>query len=127
MCHPAETLAGPLRATAPANAAAAVFRRHSIWLLLFAAAGIPLSLLWDFSWESTVGIDLVWSAAHTATYLAAGLAGLTALALVSPNQGGPGSPSSGVRLGRFQAPLGIWLTIWGAVAFGAAVLFDRWW
>src|SRR5262245_957749 len=51
-------------------------------LLLIAAALVPISLLWDFSWESTVGIDLFWSWPHVATYLAVAFAGSIALTLV---------------------------------------------
>lgn len=94
--------------------------------LLLAAAGIPLSLLWDFSWESTVGIDLVWAPAHTATYLAVALGGLIAAGQVT-SAGVRGAPTGGIRLGRLQAPLGAWVTAWGALAFLTAVLFDRWW
>src|SRR5436189_198451 len=48
-------------------------------LMLLAAAGIPVSLLWDFSWESTVGIDRVWAPAHVITYLAVCLAALASV------------------------------------------------
>jgi len=106
--------------------------RPALWqirpcLFLIAAAGIPISLLWDFSWESTVGIDLVWSAAHTATYLAVAVAGVIAISLVVTISGPYSAALDGVRLGPFQAPLGAWIALWGAAAFLAAVLFDRWW
>ena len=92
--------------------------------MLVAAAALPVSLLWDFSWESTVGIDRFWAPAHTLTYLAVGLAGSTALALAvkATRQQDPS-----IRLGRFQAPLGAWLVLWGALAFITAVIFDGWW
>jgi len=109
------------------NTAGRAFSRLGAWPLLFAAAGIPVSLLWDFSWESTVGIDRVWSAAHTATYLAVALAGVLALALVWITTRTTAGRESSVRLGRLHAPLGVWMTVWGAFAFAAAVLFDRWW
>ena len=96
-------------------------------LLWLAATGIPVSLLWDFSWESTVGIDLVWAAAHVATYFAVALAGVTALGLVFATTSLGAVRAGGVRLARWHAPLGVWITVWGAVAFAAAVLFDRWW
>jgi hypothetical protein len=89
---------------------------------LFAAAGIPLSLLWDFSWESSVGIDLVWAAPHLATYLAVAMVGLAAVGLTLTT-----TPTSGVRLGSLDAPLGGWVAAWGALLFLAAVFFDRWW
>ena len=94
------------------------------WLLALGAAGVPLSLLWDYSWESTIGIDLVWSPPHIANYLAVALAAGAALALLfaaTPR------PATGVRLSRVQAPAGAWLALWGALAFATAFIFDRWW
>jgi hypothetical protein len=91
--------------------------------LLLAAAGVPLSLLWDYSWESTIGIDLTWSPPHVANYLAVALAALAALALVIRGT----RAGEGVRLWRCTAPLGAWVTLWGALAFVTAVFFDRWW
>lgn len=80
--------------------------------LFAAAAAIPLSLLWDYSWESTVGIDDVWAAPHVAGYLAVTIAAMLA----------------GVLLWRCEGvPLGAWTILWGAVAFVAAMLLDRWW
>jgi hypothetical protein len=96
-----------------------------VWLLVVAAAGLCVSLIWDFSWESTVGIDLVWAPAHTLTYFAVALAGLTSLGLVASTS--RGTRSSGIRLGRWRAPFGVWVAAWGAFAFATAVLFDRWW
>lgn len=94
--------------------------RRAAGLLLLAAAGIPLSLLWDFSWEGTVGIDRVWAAPHTANYLAIALAGLAGLLGIS-------RAGEGIRLGKWSAPLGSWVALWGALAFVTAFLFDRWW
>ena len=99
---------------------APIFLRISAWGSLLAAAGIPLSLLWDFSWESTVGIDRVWAAPHAANYAAIMLAGVFALVAVRAGGGG-------VRLGKWHAPLGAWVALWGAFAFLAAFFFDRWW
>jgi hypothetical protein len=100
--------------------------RIAPWLLLLASAWIPLSLVWDFSWESTVGVDPVWTLPHTVNYLAIAIAGLTALGLLVVTTRREG-PSTGVRLCGLSAPLGAWVVIWGAFAFAAAVLFDRWW
>src|SRR5437899_2441285 len=120
------SLAGASPELATRDAPERAFSPLGAWLLLLAAAGIPVSLLWDFSWESTVGIDRVWSAAHTATYLVVTLAGVIALVLVVTTTRTPAGRESGIRLGRFHAPLGVWVTVWGASAFAAAVLFDRW-
>lgn len=92
---------------------------------LLAAVGIPLSLLWDFSWESTVGIDRVWTAPHAMNYAAIALAGTSALALIAGTT--RRARAVGVRLGKWQAPLGAWIALWGTFVFLAAFLFDRWW
>jgi hypothetical protein len=94
------------------------------WWLLLAAAGVPLSLLWDFSWESTIGIDLVWSPPHLANYLAILLAGGVAPGLIRVAAREDGE---GVRLGKWRAPLGAWVVLWGALLSLVAMLFDRWW
>jgi hypothetical protein len=107
------------------EARGAVLVRVWAWLLLAGAAGVVLSLLWDFSWESTIGIDLVWSAPHSANYAAAALVGMSALGLIGAFSAW--QPGSGVRLAGLSAPLGAWLAMWGAVAFFGSVLFDRWW
>ena len=93
-------------------------------LLLLGAIGVPLTLLWDFAWESTIGVELFFGPAHAANYLAVALAGGAALRMaVSPTRRGVG----GVALGRVRAPFGAWVTLWGALAFAASLLFDRWW
>ena len=104
-------------------ASAAVFLPRAVWLLLLAAVGIPASLLWDFSWESTVGIDLAWAPAHVATYLAVLLGGVVAMVLIFSKS----AREHGVQVGKFHAPMGAWGVAWGTVAFGVAMLFDRWW
>jgi hypothetical protein len=88
--------------------------------MLAGSAGIPLSLIWDYSWECTIGVDLFWGPPHTATYISVFLAGLGALSMIRHS-------GDGVRLGLLTAPAGAWISIWGALAFSAAVLFDRWW
>lgn len=113
----------PPEIASPNVAEASAFPRRALGLLLLAAVGIPASLLWDFSWESTVGIDLAWAPPHVATYLAVLLGGAVALALVVSKSG----RAFGVAIGRFRAPLGAWVVGWGAVAFGVAMIFDRWW
>src|SRR5688500_17216262 len=89
-----------------------------------AAAAIPLSLLWDFSWESTVGIDNFWAPPHLANYLAVAVAAVAAGALMCRT--GQAAPV-GVRLGPWRGPLGGWLVLWGSLAFLTALVFDRWW
>lgn len=127
MNHPPDSVASALPIAVAAQGSARAYSRAAVWLLLLAAAVLLASLLWDFSWESTVGIDRVWAPAHTAGYLAVALAGGTALVRVFACSRDAAGGASGVRLGRLHAPLGVWLTLWGALGFLAAVLFDRWW
>ena len=91
--------------------------------LLLGAAGVPLSLLWDYSWESTIGIDLIGSPPHLANYLAVAFAAVPALVLVICGT----RAGDGVPLMKWKAPLGAWIVLWGALAFVTAVFFDRWW
>ena len=95
--------------------------------LLAASTALLASLFWDFSWESTVGIDLVWSPPHSAAYSAVALAGAISLASVFRMTRSRSSRHSGVRLLKLEAPLGAWVSLWGTLAFLGATLFDRWW
>jgi hypothetical protein len=95
-------------------------QRKALCLMLLGAAGIPLSLIWDYSWECTIGVDLFWGPPHTAIYMAVMLAALGAICMV-------GREKDGIRLGFLSAPAGAWITVWGAMAFVTAVSFDRWW
>ena len=97
---------------------------RNAWLMLLAAAGVPASLLWDFGWENTIGVDRFFAAPHVATYLSVALAAAGAFALLAETTRGRGA---GVPLGRVRAPLGAWLVLWGALAFVTSVIFDRWW
>lgn len=122
-----EVSASPTTPSSAVSGLRWVYFRNVSWILLLAAAGIPLSLVWDFAWESTVGVDPVWSLPHTANYLAVGIGGFAALGLLLATSRAGAARAGGVRLGGLHAPLGVWLVIWGAVAFVTAVWFDRWW
>jgi len=100
-----------------------------LMLLLFSAIGIPASLIWDFSWESTIGVDLVWAPPHLATYAAILVGCIAAFGTMSHVGAVSGNSSTvrKVRVGGFLAPLGSWVVLWGGVAFVTATLFDRWW
>lgn len=92
-------------------------------LLLLGALGVPLTLLWDFSWESTIGVDPFVSPPHAANYAAVALACAAALGMA----GRATRSGDGVAVGPLRAPLGAWLALWGGLALVAALLFDRWW
>ena len=102
-------------------------RQTVVWLLLLGSACIPISLLWDYSWECSIGIDSVWAPPHLATYLSVATCAISALALVGISTLSPVGRASSVRLGALHAPIGAWLALWGAAAFLVALLFERWW
>ena len=123
----APSLPDSVSAASTPSPAAAATARYARGLLALAALGIPISLLWDFSWESTIGVDLVWAPPHLASYAVMALAGGAVLALVASTSSCPVARLGAVRLGHCYAPFGGWMAAWGALAFPAAVLFDRWW
>ena len=54
----------------------ATVRPVDLWFGAFALTLIPISLLWDFSWESSIGVDRFWSPPHLATHAGVWLSGL---------------------------------------------------
>jgi hypothetical protein len=110
-----------------APSTSSLISNRGYWLLFVAGLLVPVSLLWDFSWESTVGVDLFWSAPHTLTYAAMALGAIGAIALMRiPGQTAI-STQGASRFGPLTSPLGAWLVAWATLAFFTAVLFDRWW
>jgi hypothetical protein len=95
-----------------------------LYLLLAGAAGVPLTLVWDYSFESTVGVDTFFGPPHLANYAAVACAAAGAFGLARRATRGE---IAGISLGPVSAPLGAWLALWGALAFAATLLFDRWW
>src|SRR5690242_16008705 len=52
------------------------------WAIV-ACTALPVSLIWDFSWESSIGVDQFWSPAHVATHAAVWLCLILALKLIT--------------------------------------------
>ena len=95
----------------------------------FAAALIPLGLLWDFSWECSIGVDRYWSPPHIATYAGVWLGGVLGAKLVVACTLAQrhGCAAQGVRVGPWRGPSGAWVLLWSAVLWQGASLFDGWW
>jgi hypothetical protein len=96
---------------------------------VFGATCIPIGALWDISWHSTIGRDTFWTPAHITIHIGGVLPGLTAgwLALRATFFGNAEERAAAVRVGRFYAPLGAWVIIWGALAMLFSAPFDDWW
>jgi hypothetical protein len=100
-----------------------------LWWAAIAGTLIPVSLFWDFSWESSIGVDRFWSPPHLATHIGVWLSGLLGARLLMRFSLARRrhDPDAGARLGVFCAPSGAWLAFWGALLMQAAFLLDNWW
>ena len=94
-----------------------------VCLVLAGVAAVPVGLLWDFSWESTIGADPFWAPPHATMHIGTLLAGLAALMFVRKST----SLDEAIDLWKFRAPFGAWLTLWSALLVLTATLFDKWW
>src|SRR6187455_973867 len=97
-------------------------------LLVFGAMCIPVGALWDISWHSTIGRDTFWTPAHIVIQLGGIVPALLFawLALRTTFWGSPDERASSVRIFGAWAPLGAWVTMWGAVAMATSAPFDDW-
>src|SRR4051795_800309 len=96
---------------------------------VFGATCIPLGVLWDISWHSTIGRDTFWTPAHLMTYVGGLIPGLPCgwLALKTHFFGSPDERAHAVSFWGFRAPLGCWVTIWGTFTMLVSAPFDNWW
>jgi hypothetical protein len=97
--------------------------------VLLGGTSIAVGILWDISWHRTIGRDTFWTPAHMAIYFGGVLGGLTCgwLVLRTTFFSKKEEQSGAVRLWGFRAPLGAWVTIWGALAMVTSAPFDNWW
>src|SRR5436190_13495400 len=99
------------------------------WAVIAGGPCIAIGILWDISWHRTIGRDTFWTPAHMAISLGGLLGGLTCgwLVIRTTFFATPGEQAGAVRLWGFRAPLGAWVTIWGAFAMLTSAPFDNWW
>jgi len=97
--------------------------------VLLGATSIVVGILWDISWHRTVGRDSFWTPAHIAIYFGGVLGGLTCgwLVIRTTFFATPEEQAGAVGLWGFRAPLGAWVTIWGALGMLTSAPFDNWW
>ena len=100
-----------------------------LYAVLFASTSVVIGVLWDISWHSTIGRDTFWSPPHVAIYVGGVVAGLSCgwLALRNTFAGTDAARAESVRFWGFAAPLGAWVSIWGALAMLTSAPFDDWW
>lgn len=99
------------------------------WVAVGSVACLPVGLLWDISWHSTIGRDTFWTPAHIVIQLGGIVPALLFawLALKTTFWGTPVERVASVSFWGARAPLGAWVTMWGAAAMLTSAPFDDWW
>lgn len=97
--------------------------------VMLAATAVVVGVIWDISWHMTIGRDTFWTPAHMAIYFGGVVGGLAsgAVALHTTFRGSESDRAASVRFWGFRAPLGAWVSIWGAFAMLTSAPFDDWW
>ncbi|MBI3876123.1 MAG: hypothetical protein HY300_09250 [Verrucomicrobia bacterium] len=98
-------------------------------IVVIGAACIPIGVLWDISWHSTIGRETFWTPAHIMIQLGGIVPALACgwLAFKTTFYGTDEERAASVKLFGARAPLGAWVTIWGALAMVTSAPFDDWW
>ncbi len=101
----------------------------SVYWAVAGLACLPVGMLWDISHHSTIGRDTFWTPAHIIIQLGGIVPALlfAAIALKTTFRGTPEERNASVSFWGFRAPLGVWVTVWGALAMMSSAPFDDWW
>src|SRR5947208_4592878 len=102
---------------------------RSVYVAVAGLACLPIGLLWDISHHSTIGRDTFWTPAHILIQLGGIVPALlfAAIALKTTFRGTGQARDASVSFWGLRAPLGVWVTIWGALAMMTSAPFDDWW
>src|SRR5271170_998667 len=106
--------ASPSEAAFPTRAGTSLLR---VLVALFGLACLPIGLIWDVSHHSTIGRDTFWTPAHIIIQLGGIVPAMlfAGLALKTTFSKNPAERAVSVRFWGARAPLGVWVTIWGAL------------
>ena len=100
-------------------------------LLALASTSMVVGIIWDISWHVSIGRDTFWTPAHLAIHFGGILGGCVGgwLAFRAHLSGRSVRKERAASVGIFgaRAPLGAWVTMWGAVAMLTSAPFDNWW
>ena len=93
---------------------------RSVYAAVAGLACLPVGLLWDISHHSTIGRDTFWTPAHILIQLGGIVPALLfswiALQMTWRGTQEQEARDSSVSFWGLRAPLGVWVTIWGALA-----------
>src|SRR5436309_5068836 len=122
-----QTLANPPAIDAAPTEAETLPR--AVYVAVIGLACLPIGLLWDISHHSTIGRDTFWTPAHILIQLGGIVPALlfASIALKTSFRGTQEERDASVSFWGLRAPLGVWVTIWGAMAMMTSAPFDDWW
>lgn len=102
---------------------------RTVWLAVAGLACLPIGMIWDISHHSTIGRDTFWTPAHIIIQLGGIVPALVfaAMAWKITLRGTPADRDASISFLGMQAPLGVWVTAWGALAMVTSAPFDDWW
>jgi hypothetical protein len=102
---------------------------RAVYLAVAGLACLPIGLLWDISHHSTIGRDTFWTPAHILIQLGGIVPALlfASIALRTTFRGTEEERNASVSFWGLRAPLGVWVTVWGAIAMMTSAPFDDWW
>ncbi len=86
--------------------------------MVLSATAMVVGVVWDISWDASIGADSFWSPPHMAINFGAAAAGLFALG---------GLLASGGHRHSAVVRVGTGAVVWGAVAMLGWVILDDWW
>lgn len=98
------------------------------WSVLGMAC-LSIGIIWDISWHISIGRDSFWAPAHIMIQLGGVVPALLFAwqAWHTTFRGTAAERAGAIFLFGVHAPLGAWVTIWGAVAMVTSAPFDDWW
>src|SRR5439155_21505761 len=99
---------------------------RSVYVAVAGLACLPIGLLWDLSHRPPIGRDTFWTPAHILIQLGGIVPALLfgAIALKTTFRGTEQARDAAVSFWGCHAPLGVWVTIWGALAMMTSAPFD---
>src|SRR2546423_10674604 len=120
---------GELVATSQTSLADTDKLPRPVYLAVAGLACLPVGLVWDIAHHSTIGRDTFWTPAHILIQLGGIVPALlfAAIGLKTTFRGTQQARDASVSFWGLRAPLGVWVTIWGALAMMTSAPFDDWW
>src|ERR1043166_3878905 len=89
---------------------------RSVYVAVAGLACLPVGMLWDISHHSSIGRDTFWTPAHIIIQLGGIVPAMlfTGIALKTTFAGSEEEREASVRFWGARAPIGVWVTVWGA-------------